>query len=156
MVIVTDLTLNTFYKLHTGENKEDPMIASPFYDNNCTRLFENDIIEHTDKSYLGKSEKLIYAVKLDAEEGWVLHNVLRDYNSVMWKWRIARNSNYPPHKMAIEGTKIGDIFSTPNIIPNAIKEYEAQKEAEKREKELQCLMKLKAKYENPEKCESEA
>lgn len=161
MVIVTDLTLNTFYKLHTGENKEDPMIASPFYDIKGVRLFENDVVVWP--YYLeNNSDELEYCVvKIDYYDGWSLHGLIgKRYSTPKMCNCLVRNDwrshSTLAHEDSINHVKIGDIYSLSETISKAKQEYKEKVEADKQEKELQCLMKLKAKYENPEKCESEA
>lgn len=148
MVIVTDLTMNTFYKLHTGENKEDPMLGSPFCDVKGNRLFENDIIiERND-------DDIRYdTIKFDCNKGWVLEDCI---NSSRWKLRefiIERSfwdDEKPEFENSIKYERVANIYTHPNLIADSIKEYDEKKEAEKREKELSCLMKLKAKYDGVE------
>jgi len=145
MVVVTDLTLDTFYKLHTGNNEDDPMLASPYYDKNGERLFENDImVYHYDNDVVSYD-----IVQLDEYKGWVAYDV-RHNN----KWKLGDftrpgifDSWEPIRENSIKYERVGNVYSHPNLISDHIKEYQEKEEAEKREKELQCLMKLKAKYE---------
>jgi hypothetical protein len=145
MVIITDLTLNTFYKLHTGENQEEPMLASPFYDTKGVRLFENDIV-----MYRYDNDRVSYdVVKLDESRGWIVYDELHDHT-----WQLAgfaRSGFFddwePTRENAVKYEKVGNIYTHPDLIQNSIKEYHEIEEAKKREKELQCLMKLKEKYE---------
>jgi len=44
----------------------------------------------------------------------------------------------------------GKTYQNPTLIPEAVAEYQRKEKARKQEKELQCLMKLKAKYEGIE------
>lgn len=155
MVIVTDLTLNTFYKLHAGENKEEPMIASPFYDIKGERLFEDDIVVWS--YYLeNNSEELEYEkVTLDEYGGWYLYGEIgkRWSGNKMYDCLVRndwRSHSTLAHHNSINYVKIGHIYSLQDIISKAKAEYKEKEETEKKEKELQCLMKLKAKYEGIE------
>jgi hypothetical protein len=153
MVIITDLTIHNFYKLHSGENTEDPMLASPYYDQFGVRLFENDIVDRLPGDQDDEAKEYGYRygiVRLNAKSGWVLYNPIKEYNYYMKDELISElrwSSRVGPHPMSLTCERIGDIYSTPDIIPRVIEECKLMEEAKKREKELQCLIKLKEKYE---------
>jgi hypothetical protein len=146
MIYIDDLYFFKDNSIHTmGENgnnnrfKEPIMLASPYYDKmNNVRLYENDIVE----CYYCRDQKGIGIVEMDnyRDRGWII--------SKSGTWESMYDFLGKNHYI-----KIGDIYSNPEIIPNYRKKLKEQAETEKREKELQCLMKLKAKYENT--CESE-
>jgi len=175
MVIVTDLTLNTFYKLHTGENQEEPMIASPYYDANGVRLFEKDVcipcIKPKSSEYISWGDIKKFPTKREdfseeleddyelpyymvlLEDSWYLHEETGVRFSSYQKIddALLRRDNwrgyYKNHPEAIKYVKIGTIYSCSKAIEDAKKVHLEKEDAEKREKELSCLMKLKEKYE---------
>lgn len=152
MVIVTELTLDTVYKLRIGENKECPMLASPYYDIKGDRLFENDVVVWPYYLETAADELEYETVTLDDDYGWVLRGEIgKNYSSPKMCDCLVRNDwrshSTLAHHNAINYVKIGNIYSLSDTISKAKIEYQEKKEAEKREKELQCLLKLKAKYE---------
>lgn len=119
---------------HFGEYPEPIMIASPFYDNAENRLYENDIVIVHWSNW-----DAISIIEFDEYRGWIAHEVTEGNSNGM---RRVQNVKYE---------KVGDIYSTPHIVQDAITEYTKIEESKKREREMQCLAKLKAKYEGVEK-----
>ena len=179
MIVLTDFSLNTFYKLHDGMKTGEPMLASPYYDVNGERLFENDVViglaipRSLENVYWGNIERFPTDYKEYIYEGyelefyvvcfgdeWHLRGEVGVYFSgyeTMHKTRL-RYDNWRGIKYANENSiryvKIGDIYSCSKIITEAKRLHAEKEEAEKREKELQCFMKLKEKYETNEMCVS--
>lgn len=115
---------------HFGEYPDPVMIASPFYDAENNRLYENDIIIVHWSNW-----DAISIIEFDEYRGWAAHEVTEGNSNGM---RRIQNVKYE---------KIGDTYSNPEIVETAKQEYNEKEELRRRERELKCLEKLKAKYE---------
>jgi len=151
MIVVSDLSKESLSKIKNENIKVPPMIASTFYDFAGVRLFENDIVTTPTKSEY-KGETLYYVIKLDSGYGWQAVDEI----GITWAGnrlqdRFVRNDMYregsPAHPESVKYLKCGNIYSESSILSEAKKLHEKIKEVMETEKELKCLVKLKAKYE---------
>lgn len=176
MIIITDFSLSNVYKLREYTSMEPPMIASPYYDAHGERLFEKDVVvpvmkprgyENAPwcdiKKFPTTKEEFpdfkdydieYYVVDTDAYCEWYLLGQVEEWhNSSVYK-SLIRNDHWRSIKQVNENSihyvKVGTVYSCSKIIEDAKKACLEKKEAVKREKELQCFMKLKAKYEGVE------
>ena len=176
MIVITDFSLANVYKLKEGMTTDEPMIASPYYDIHGERLFEKDVViplikpkgmedvpwgqierwptEQEDfADFKDEAKYLEYYVvswknqwELMAQVGSHWGNRMSDSTC---KGEFMCNVQYA-HENSIKYVKIGTVYTCSDLIENAKKAYESKEKAEKEEKELQCLAKLKAKYEGSE------